>query len=123
MKTLNRELTTRYKQSPPPMGVYLIRNLANDRIFVGASTNVHGAMNRDRFELAQKTHRNARLMQDWLSCGAECFSFEVLDTVRPRDEPGFDDKAELASLWDMWRQELPCFGDKGYNTTRVKAGR
>jgi hypothetical protein len=47
-----RELRRRYKEAPPPMGVYVVRNLVNQRVFVGASANPEGAMNRMRFELS-----------------------------------------------------------------------
>ncbi|HYW57489.1 MAG TPA: GIY-YIG nuclease family protein [Polaromonas sp.] len=122
MNTNNRELRRQYKLTPPPMGIYLIRNTVNQRVFVGASTNVQGAINRERFDLQQKSHRNSRLLQDWLAYGSETFTFEVLSTVLPRTEPDFDYKAELASLLELWREELQCYGESGYNTNRVRAG-
>ncbi len=110
-----RELTRQYKDAMPPMGVYVIRNLVNQRVFVGGSTNVEGAINRARFELGQKSHRNARLMQDWLACGAENFRFEVIDRVRQRDDPDFDYQGELDAMLQLWREELDCYGEHGYN--------
>src|SRR5512140_2298118 len=110
-----RELTRRYKQAPPPMGVYAIRNRLNQRILVGASLNVEGALNRHRFELARGQHRSAALMQDWLRDGADNFSFEVIDVVKPRDDPAFDYVAELDAMLALWREELQAFGDKSYD--------
>jgi hypothetical protein len=110
-----RELRRLYKESPPPMGVYVVRNLANQRVLVGASANPEGAMNRLRFELAMKSHRNGKLMADWIEHGAGNFRFEVIDTVKKCDDPGFDAKAELASLLAMWCEEFDCHGEWGYN--------
>lgn len=111
-----RELTRQYKDAMPPMGVFVIRNLANQRLFVGASANVEGAMNRIRFELGLKSHRNIKLMQDWMRWGPENFRFEVIDRVKKRDDPDFDYAGELAALLQMWREELPCRGENGYNS-------
>ncbi len=111
-----RELTRQYKDTMPAIGIYVIRNLANKRVFVGGSMNVQGSINRERFELDLKSHRNPKLLQDWLQYGPENFTFEVIDTVKKREDPAFDYKGELAALLDMWREELNCYGDTGYNT-------
>ncbi|MES2975994.1 MAG: GIY-YIG nuclease family protein [Pseudomonadota bacterium] len=103
-----RELKRQYKEVPPPMGVFVIRNRASQRIYIGASTNVQGAINRARFDLQRKGHRNAPLQADWLACGEAGFSLEVLDTVKLRDDPAFDPRAELESLLALWREELGC---------------
>jgi hypothetical protein len=109
-----RELTRRYKEAPPPMGVYAIRNLVNGRLLVGASLNAGGALNRHRFELTMKHHRNTQLQQDWLHGGADSFSFEIVDRVKPRDDPAFDYRAELDSMLELWREELGAIGERSY---------
>jgi hypothetical protein len=109
-----RELTRQYKETPRPMGVYVIRDLANGRLLVGASLDVEGALNRHRFELDRKAHRNKRLLEDWLRDGAENFRFEVVDIVKPRDDPAFDCAAELAALLALWTEELGASGERSY---------
>lgn len=106
-----RELTKQYKASPPPMGVYAVRNLANGRVFVGASMNVEAAMNRHRFELNLNTHRQPELLRDWRQFGADQMRFEVLDIVKQREDPTFDYRAELASMLTLWSDEFGCGGD------------
>ena len=88
------------------MGVYAIRNLNTGQCYVLASMNVEAAMNRDRFELRFKGHRNTELQRDWLAYGADQFHFEVLDVLKKRVDPTFDYKAELASTLALWREEL-----------------
>jgi len=100
------ELKRQYKEAHPPMGVYAIRNLATGQCYVQASMNVEAAMNRDRFELGFKGHRNPVLQRDWLAHGADHFRFEVLDLLKKRETPGFDYKSELASTLTLWREEL-----------------
>lgn len=101
-----RELTRRYKESLPPMGVYVIRNLATGRVFVRGSLNLDGAMNRDRFELGMRQHRHRGLMDEWLRHGAENFRFEVIDRIKPREDPAFDYRAELDAMLALWTEEL-----------------
>lgn len=100
------ELKRQYKEAHPPMGVYAIRNLATGQYYVQASMNVEAAMNRDRFELGFKGHRNPALQRDWLAHGADQFRFEVLDLLKKREAPDFDYKAELALALALWREEL-----------------
>jgi len=111
-----RALIRQYKETPRPAGVYAIRNRISGRVYVAGSLDVEGAMNRARFELNMRSHRSKTLGQDWIAHGAEYFSFEVVDRVKEREDPGFDRKAELEKLLSLWQEELQCFGANGYNT-------
>lgn len=112
---LNRKLRDDYKQSFVPIGIYAIRNTVNQRVLIGGSRNLHGAMNRHRFELANGSHRNTALLADWKRFGAEAFCFEVLDQVRQSADPGMDYDAELASLLALWIDERIGHGEPSYN--------
>ncbi|PIF78848.1 hypothetical protein CLU95_6047 [Variovorax sp. 54] len=111
-----RTLVKQYKDSVRPAGVFVIRHLMDGRVYVAGSLDVEGAMNRARFELNLRSHRNKALQRDWVAHGATHFSFEVIDRVKERDDPVFDRAAELEKLLELWREELQCTGDKGYNT-------
>lgn len=106
-----RELTKQYKASLPPMGVYVIRNLVNQRVYIGASLNVDAAMNRHRFELNLNGHRNRELLRDWQQVGADNMCFEVIDLIKQQDDPAFDYKVELTSMLALWSEELGCGGN------------
>ncbi|XXF76289.1 GIY-YIG nuclease family protein [Myxococcaceae bacterium GXIMD 01537] len=111
------ELKRNYKEKPPPMGVFAVRNLANGRVLVGASLNVNGSLNRIRFELAMGIHRTCpALQEDWSRHGAERFTFEVLDVLPPAEEPGVDPKEELGVLEALWLERLRPYGAAGYNS-------
>lgn len=101
------ELKRNYKEQPPPMGVFAIRNRANGKVFVGSSLNVNGSLNRARFELTSGIHRTfPGLQEDWGRYGADAFSFEVLDVLKPSEEPGADPKEELKVLEALWIDRL-----------------
>lgn len=99
-------------------GVYAIRNLVTGRVLVAGSTNVEGVLNRHRFELRQGTHRNRLLSQEWSLHGESSFNFEVLDMVKPHVDEAFDALRELEDLVALWRQEIPCQGESGYELPR-----
>lgn len=111
-----RDLVRKYKETVRPAGVFAIRNLHSGRVYVAGSLDVEGAMNRARFELGLRSHRNKALLRDWVAHGAAHFSFEVIDRVKEREDPAFDRAAELEKLLGLWQEELECRGDKGYDT-------
>ena len=110
------ELKRHYKEKPPPMGVFVVRNRANGKVLVGTSLNLPGALNRIRFQLELGAHENPALQQDWQRHGAASFSFEVLDELPPSEEPREDPRAELQVLEALWLERLKPYGEVGYNT-------
>jgi hypothetical protein len=110
-----KALTREYKEAGRPMGVYQIRNTVNGRLLVGVSVDLPSMLNRHRAELRMGGHRNRELQKDWAEFGPEAFEFEVLDTLTPPERPGYDPKADLRALEELWLDKLSPFGEKGYN--------
>ncbi|WP_426757047.1 GIY-YIG nuclease family protein [Myxococcus sp. Y35] len=109
------DLKRSYRETPPPMGVYAVRCRANGKVLVGASANVQGMLNRIRFELTTGMDRIPALLEDWNRYGADQFTFEVLDVLKPSEEPGADPKEDLKVLEALWLDRLKPFGEAGYN--------
>lgn len=116
-QTLKRQ----YLETKTRAGVYAIRNQITGKALVAGSTNVQGTLNRHRFELRFGKHRNVRLAQDWAQHGETSFVFEVLDIVKPSEDPAFEAIRELEELVKLWRQEIPCMGERGYDDQRSEA--
>ena len=38
--------------------------------------------------------------------------------VKPNEDPAFNAAQELDMLVSLWRQEVPCFGELGYDDMR-----
>lgn len=110
-KTLKRQ----HLEMKTRAGVYAIRNRITGRALVAGSANVQGTLNRHRFELQHGQHRNARLSQDWAEHGETNFLFDVLDMVKPGEAPAFNAARELEMLVSLWREEIPCVGERGYD--------
>lgn len=95
------------------MGVYRITNHINGKVFLDGSANLDGAIARDRLWLARGGHLNHQLQKEWQEFGPEAFTFEVLETLTPTDDPR-DYAGEVALLLAAWVAQLEPFGEKGY---------
>jgi len=51
MKEDKKQLKKNYKQSPRPMGVFLIRNNLSGKVFLASGLDLHGTINRHKFQL------------------------------------------------------------------------
>ncbi len=110
------KLKKEYKQSLPTMGIYIVKNLVNNKILIGSSKNLPGRINRFKFGLKYAgTESNKELAADFQKYGEENFSFEILDELKPKDDPAFNYSEELKLLEEMWIEKLQPFGEKGYN--------
>lgn len=116
--TNRKTLKQQYLETKSRAGVYAIRNQITGRALVAGSSNAQGTLNRHRFELQHGLHRNARLVQDWIAHGETNFLFDVLDMVKPSEDPAFNAERELEMLVSLWRQEIPCLGELGYGDPR-----
>lgn len=116
--TNRKALKRQYLETKTRAGVYAIRNQITGRVLVAGSTNVQGTLNRHHFELRYGQHRNAKLAQDWVEHGETNFLFDVLDMVKHSEDPAFNAAQELEMLVSLWRQEIPCVGELGYDEPR-----
>lgn len=108
-----RRLSREARDAFPAMGIYAIRNQASGKVRLGSSRNVHGAINRIRFELRLGTHPDKKLQADW-KLDPSAFTFEVLDLVEERSDPAFDYSAELKALEQIHRSELCAEANNGH---------
>ena len=91
-------------------GIYRIRNLENDKCYVGQSVNVEDRWQGNRGHLAalrNKWHSNTKLQNAWNKHGEESFAFEILQEC---------DRANLSHLEAFWITKL----DSVYNGYNIK---
>jgi hypothetical protein len=119
MKDDQKRLKNSYKESPRPMGVFQIRNLVNEKLFVVSGLDLPGIMNRHRFQLAGGIHQNLKLQTDWNQLGGDNFAFEILDQLDPYQGSEYDYRADLWSLESLWFERLKPFDAGGYNEPKL----
>ncbi len=99
-----------YKEGARPAGIFRVRNVGSGRSLVGASVDLPATLNRQRAQLRGHAHPSRALQRDWDALGAEAFAFEVVDTLEPRDTPGYHPADDLRALLELWRERLEAAG-------------
>jgi hypothetical protein len=109
----------KYQESHLPMGVFLIRNIINDKVFVAAGRNLLGVINRHKFQLTIGKHANKSLQADWSQLGSQNFAFEILEELDPPNDARYDQEKELAFMEKLWLEKLQPFAEGGYNEPKL----
>lgn len=104
------------------MGIFQIRNLTNEKVFVAGGLDLPGIMNRHRFQLTRGIHQNAKLQTEWNQSGSENFAFEILDQLEPYQGSSHDYREDLLSLENLWLDKLKPFNERGYNEPKLGRG-
>ncbi|URM34762.1 GIY-YIG nuclease family protein [Cytobacillus firmus] len=108
-----RELKQQFKETPIEAGVYQIKNTVNNKIFIGSTNNLK-SLNGVRFSLETNTYMPNRELQDeWNQFGKEAFEIDILEKLKKKDDPYFNEKEALEKLEEKWLEELQPFGKKG----------
>ena len=115
MNSEQKALKKEYQQGHTPMGVFQIRNMVNEKMFVGSALNLPGIFNRHKVELRMGSHKNKKLQAEWNEFGADKFAFEILDELTPVSDPQHDYREDLTQLEDMWLEKLQPYSERGYN--------
>ncbi|MEI6411835.1 MAG: GIY-YIG nuclease family protein [Bacteroidota bacterium] len=110
-----KELTEAYKNQKFRMGLFLVRNTANGKIFIESSVNLDKIWNRHRTELEIGSHRNTELQKDWKTYGEASFVFEVLAEIDTENMDNNQINKELKLLEQLYLEELQPFEPMGYN--------
>ena len=114
------EIRRTYKETPRQAGVFQVRNLKNGKVLLGSSTNLHGPLNKHRFNLSIGRHENQALQSDWNQFGPDAFAFEILEVIKPSDDPLFCIEDELTLIEQIWLEKLQPFGERGYNQGAIR---
>ena len=109
------EIKRQYKETPRQAGIFHVKNTVNGKVLLGSSKNLHGPLNKHRFILSIGMHWNRKMQEEWNQFGPEAFTFEVLEIVKPKEDPGFNLEDELSLLEQVWIERVQPFGERGYN--------
>ena len=65
--------------------IYKIRNVANNKFYVGSTTNTRERFRTHRIRLRNNKHHCLHLQASWNKYGEDCFKFEVVEEVESED--------------------------------------
>ena len=110
-----KKLKEEYRNRIPEKGIFAIKNNRNGKVFLGSSLNLHGVLDKNRFILNIGSHKNEQLQKDWKNFGEEAFTFEILETLKIKDEAGYDYDEDLKILEMLWVDKYRPFEKNCYN--------
>jgi hypothetical protein len=84
-------------------------------VLVLAGQDIASLLNRHQAQLRLGVHRNQALQGDWQAAGERAFVFEIVDTLTPKETPGYDPDPDLSVLEQLWLERLNPFAPAGYN--------
>ncbi len=117
----NKELKDEYKQMKFKAGVFIIKNLVSNKIFLSSSVNLDKIWNRHRLQLNLGSHPCIDLQTDWKLKGDDKFCFEIISEIKQKEEMTDKDIAdEVKALEKLYLDELKPFGETGYNKPENK---
>ena len=110
-----RELKQQYKETPVEAGIFQIKNVQNNKIYIGSTKNLK-TLNGIKFMLENNGFTTSKALQaEWKQFGKEVFTFELLEKLKKNDDPFVTEKEALAELEDKWLEKVQPYGERGYN--------
>lgn len=100
------------KQKKDKSAIYEIRNLVNDKIYIGSATYVYSRWGQHRMRLRKQNHYNSHLQTAWNLYGEKNFKFKIIENVF--------DKTFLIEREQYYIDITECYNSKkGYNINRL----
>ena len=102
-----RENKNAYKQMKFRIGIFQIKNLKNNKVFLNTSTDLDRAFNSDLFRLKSGLHSNKELQNDWKELGSDAFQLDVLDELKMEETATeIEIKKELKDFYEIHCTDL-----------------
>ncbi len=94
------------------IGVYQIRNLVNNKVYVGSSINLKERWRRHKKDLRKEKHHSIILQRAWNKYGEKSFVFEVLKECEEQNLRDFETEL-LISLEPVYNICKEAYSTKG----------
>ncbi|TCS93300.1 GIY-YIG nuclease family protein [Hazenella coriacea] len=110
-----KELKQQFKETSVQAGIYQIKNTINNKILVGSTKNFK-TLNGIKFMLETNRYTpNKELQKEWNQYGKDAFTFDILEKLKKKDDPYFNEKEALSEIEEKWLEKLQPYGERGYN--------
>jgi hypothetical protein len=118
-KSLRKQVKEGMKDIKPIVGVVLIKNILNNKIYVEGSINANALINRMKFMLNSGQFENKKLQQDWNDIGETHFLFEIKSEIINDQTIALNYRKEVLKLKDTVLNEFSLLGVCNYNNIEV----
>ncbi|MEN8905748.1 MAG: DUF2087 domain-containing protein [Clostridiales bacterium] len=97
-----KKLKLEYKELKSESGIYIIKNLNNNRFLLITTTNFK-TINGKKYELNMGTNKFRNLQKDWEKFGEDNFEFKILETL---EDDVTNKRIALKDLKEKWYAKL-----------------
>jgi len=109
-------------------GLYIIKNLSNNKAYVGSSSNLKLRFKNHKQKLINGNHENKHLQRSWNKYGKDNFLFKIAIICNANDLAFFEqkliDKFKSSIGWDNMYNQFPtsfsAIGRKHSEETKIK---
>lgn len=96
-------------------GIYEIKNIVNNKIYIGSSYHVYNRWSRHRYELNKNIHNNIHLQRAWNKYGKDNFKFNIIENI-PISDTFLNMKNIIIEKEQYWIDKTNCCDiNLGYN--------
>lgn len=114
-----KELKQQFKEIKIEAGIFQIKNIKNDKVFIGSTRNFK-TLNGTKFSLENGSYSNKMLQKEWSEYGKDAFEIEILEILKAKDDPYYNEKEELEKLEEKWLNQLQPYGEHGYHQEKTR---
>lgn len=114
-----KELKQQFKEIKIEAGIFQIKNIKNDKIFIGSTRNFK-TLNGTKFALENGSYSNKMLQKEWSEYGKGAFEIEIVEILKAKDDPYYNEKEELEKLEEKWLNQLQPYGERGYHQEKSR---
>ena len=93
------------------IGIYLIKNTINDKIYVGSSDDIDNRWRNHKTFLANNNHHSIHLQNAWQKYGERAFIFEIIELISDKERL-LEREQYYLDLYCSYEQE------NGYNISK-----
>ena len=110
-----KENKNAYKQMKFRAGIFQIKNLKKNKLFLKTSTDLDRAFNSDQFQLKLGSHKNIELQNDWNTLGSDNFEFSIYEELKIEETATeLEKQTDLKELLKLHQIDLLKKGTKLY---------
>lgn len=99
-----------YTGNSTKSGIYQIRNLVNNKVYIGSSFRFGNRKSQHFKSLKENKHDNPHLQSSWNKHGEKAFVFEILEEC---------DRDKLIEREQFYLDTFQPFGNQGYNNLKI----
>lgn len=104
-------------------GIYKITHVTTGDAYIGSSRHIQKRWQDHRYLLERGKHHNRLLQRRWDECGAEAFTFEILEELQGPHHTFWYNNPLIIAEWEATKAYAKQHGSMAFCTTQSRSAR